>query len=157
MKFQAFKSLVLGALLVGLPASLLAGAADSVEKQIIAAEQAVNAAYAANDLDKYFGYYDEDMSAIFYNERTTLAEYRKSWTAAVKAGNMVTSVKLSDIQVRELPGNIAIASFQIEVGNKRADGKTTSEKAFETDVWVKRKAGWKLLHAHYALAVPAAG
>jgi ketosteroid isomerase-like protein len=158
MHIASFKSFAFALVLATLPATVFAAAPSSVEQQITAAEHAMNAAYGANDLDKYFSYYADDMSAIFYNERTTLPEYRKSWTASVKAGNIVTSVKLSDMHVRVLPGDsVAIASFQIEVGNKHADGKTTSEKAFETDVWVKHKDGWKVVHAHYALAVPAAG
>lgn len=157
MNFTMLKSLMTGALLAVLPVSLFAAGPAGVEKQIAAAEQTMNEAYAANDLDKYFSYYAEDMNAIFYNMRSTLPEYRKSWTASVKAGNVVTSVKLSDMKVRVLPGDtVAVASYQIEVGNKHADGKTTSEKAFETDVWVKHKEGWKVQHAHYALAVPAA-
>jgi ketosteroid isomerase-like protein len=156
MNSVSFKRFALGLMLTAIPSFSFAAGANPLEQQIAAAEHTMNAAYGANDLDKYFGYYADDMSAIFYNERTTLPAYRKFWTASVKAGNIVTSVKLSDMHVRVLPGDVvAIASFQIEVGNKHADGKTTSEKAFETDVWVKRGEGWKVVHAHYALAVPA--
>lgn len=140
--------------------SLQAGAADTapVEKQIAAAERAMNAAYAANDVDKYFSYYAEDMDAIFYGARTNYTDYRKSWTESVKAGNVVASLKMNDVKVQVLPGGTAaVASYQIEVTYKHADGKTGTDKAFETDVWVKGKQGWKVQHAHYALAVPGAG
>jgi ketosteroid isomerase-like protein len=146
--------LLTAALLVGLTSGAPA-TAGAIEKQIATLEQRCNEAYAANDLDKYFGFYDDSLSAIFYNDRSTLPAYRKMWTESVHEGNVVTSVKLSDMQVRILePGNVAIASYQIDVGNRHADGKTTDETAFETDVWIKRKAGWKITHAHYALATP---
>ncbi len=139
--------------------SLPAAAADSaLEKKIEGLEKTMNEAYAKNDLDRYFSYYADDLVAIFYNERTTLAAYRKSWTESVKAGNVVTSVNLSDMNVHVLAsGKVVVASYQIEVGNRHADGKTTKEKAFETDVWVIRQGEWKVTHAHYALAMPSPG
>jgi len=51
-------------------------------------------------------------------------------------------------------GDVAVASYQIDVGNRHADGKVTDEDAFETDVWLKRRGAWKVAHAHYALAIP---
>jgi ketosteroid isomerase-like protein len=59
------------------------------------------------------------------------------------------------MKVRVMPGgDIAVASYQIEVGNRHADGKKTDQHAFETDVWVKHGGRWKISHAHYALATP---
>ncbi len=110
-----------------------AATANAIEREIAQLEQEVNAAYAANSLDKYFSYYADDLVAIFYNERWTLARYRQEWPKYVKAGNVVVSARLS----------------------RHADGKTIDEHAFETDVWTKRKGAWKITHAHYALAVPA--
>jgi hypothetical protein len=37
------------------------------------------------------------------------------------------------------------------VRTKHPDGKITDESAFETDVWVKQAAGWKLGHVHYSV------
>ena len=55
-----------------------AAAADAtVAHEIAQLEKAVNDAYAANDLDRYFSYYAEDLVAIFYNERWTYARYRE--------------------------------------------------------------------------------
>ena len=38
-------------------------------------EQDFNAAYAANDLDKYFGYYSDDAVLWFQNGRTDIPSY----------------------------------------------------------------------------------
>ncbi len=129
--------------------------ADSIQREIAGLEKAANDAYAANDLDKYFAYYADDLDAIFYDSRTTLSEYRKSWTASVKAGNPVVSVKLADLKVQVSPGrDVAIASYQIDVRNRHSDGRTTDEHAYETDVWLKRGATWKIVHAQYSIATP---
>jgi ketosteroid isomerase-like protein len=148
----------MSAVLMALAAPAFAADSASIEKQIAAAERAMNAAYAANDVAKYFSYYAEDMDAIFYGSRTNYADYLKSWTESVKAGNVVTSMKMNDVKVQVLPGGTAaVASYQIEVTYKHADGKSGTDKAFETDVWVMGKQGWKVQHAHYALAVQGAG
>jgi ketosteroid isomerase-like protein len=127
-----------------------AAAPTAVEQEIMRLEQGSNDAYAANDLPKYFGYYAEDAMLIFYNERTSLAAYRKSWPEAIKTEPIV-SVKLSDMVIRVIPsGEVAIASYQIEVRTGHPNGKATDEHAFETDVWANRAGAWKIVHVHYS-------
>jgi uncharacterized protein (TIGR02246 family) len=129
-----------------------AAAPTAVEQEIMRLEQSSNDAYAANDLPKYFGYYAEDAVLIFYNKRTPLADYRKSWPESVKT-EPIESVKLSDMVIRVVPsGDVAIASYQIEVRTKHPDGKATDENAFETDVWVHRGGAWRITHVHYSAA-----
>ena len=142
-------------MLAGVISAARTAEAGTVEVEIEHLEHAINDAYAANKLDKYFSYYADDLVAIFYNERTTLPAYRKFWSEYIGAGNAVSSVMLADMVIRVSPtGDVAIASYQIDVGNRHADGKTTAEHAFETDVWMKRRGTWKIAHAHYALATP---
>ena len=146
-------ALVCALLLVG---PLVASAAPpavapaAVEKAIVALEEAMNKAYEANDLPVYFGYYAEDVSAIFYNARTTLGDYRKSWTEAVRT-DPVAAVRTSDMQVRvAAAGDVAIASYRIDVRTHHAAGPATDEHAFETDVWERRGAAWKVVHVQYS-------
>jgi ketosteroid isomerase-like protein len=136
-----------------------AAAADAtVEHEIAQLEKAVNDAYAANDLDKYFSYYAEDLVAIFYNERWNYARYHEDWPKYIKAGNKVVAVKLSDMIVRVSPaGDTAVASYRMDLRNRHADGKVIDEQGFETDVWTKRQGAWKITHAQYSLAVPPPG
>jgi ketosteroid isomerase-like protein len=129
-----------------------AHAADpaSIQKEILRLERDYNDAYAANDLPKYFGYYSTDAVLIFYNKRTSLADYRKEWTESVRT-EPIESVKLSDIVIRVAPsGDTAIASYQIDVRTRHAAGKSTDEHAFETDVWFKRAGSWTITHVHYS-------
>ena len=135
-----------------LAAAMTAGAAapTAVEQEIMRLEQGSNDAYAANNLPKYFGYYAEDAMLIFYNERTSLAAYRKSWSESIKT-EPIESVKLSDMVIRVIPsGDVAIASYQIDVRTKHPNSKSTDEHAFETDVWVNRGGAWKIAHVHYS-------
>jgi ketosteroid isomerase-like protein len=138
------------ATLLAVTTTARAAAPTAVEQEIVRLEQGSNDAYAANDLPKYFGYYAEDAMLIFYNERTSLAAYRKSWPEAIKTEPIV-SVKLSDMVIRVIPsGDVAIASYQIEVRTGHPNGKATNEHAFETDVWANRAGGWKIVHVHYS-------
>lgn len=128
----------------------MAADTTATERQIAQLERESNDAYAANDLPKYFSYYADDMSAIFSNTRTNLADYRSSWTKSVQGGAPVESVKIADLQVRVSPaGDTAVASYQIDVRTKHPNAKATNEHAIETDVWTRLPSGWKITHIHY--------
>lgn len=81
------------------------------EKEILRLEQAWNAAYAANDLPKYFSYYAENPILIFYNKRTTLAEYRKMWTELTKT-EPLESGKMSDVKILVDPAGDTSVRYQ---------------------------------------------
>lgn len=125
---------------------------SAVEHEITQLEQVWNDAYGANDLPKYFGYYAENPLLVFYNKRTKLADYRKEWTTATKT-EPVQAAKMSDLKIEVDPsGDTAVASYQLDVSTKHADGKVTVEHAFEMDVWFKQKAGWRVNAVHYSVA-----
>ena len=122
----------------------------SVQKEIMRLEKDYNDAYAANDLPKYFAYYADDAGLIFYNKRTSLADYRKEWAESVRT-EPIESVKLSDVVIRVSPtGDTAIASYQIDVRTRHPASKSTDEHAFETDVWLKHAGRWQITHVHYS-------
>ena len=137
---------------VALPAARAATPAAAVEPTIARLEREWNDAYGANQLAKYFAAYADDAVLIFDQTRTPLAEYRKSWTESVKTSPL-ESVQLADLVIRVAPsGDTAVASYRIDVHTRHADGKSTVEHAFETDVWQKRGDAWKVVHVHYAVA-----
>lgn len=128
---------------------------DAPAKQVLALEQTFNEAYAANDLPKYFGYYADDLVAMFPEGRTTLAAYREQWTKFIKDGNRLTSVKTSDMVIRPSPaGDEVTASYRIAIRTRLADGKFTDELFDESDVWLKRAGKWQVAHIHYSAAPP---
>jgi ketosteroid isomerase-like protein len=120
-------------------------------------EQEFNAAYAANDLDKYFGYYADDAILWFPEGRTDIPSYKKEWTEYIKGGAQIQSGTVSDMHVRFSPqGDTAIASYLLRVKTMAADKKVTDEVFQETDVWFKVAGGWKITHVHYAQPLPPA-
>lgn len=140
--------------LLGVALTTRATVPGVIEQEIMHLEQGFNDSYAANDLPKYFSYYAEDSVLIFYNKRTSLADYRKLWSKAIKT-EPVESVKLSDVVLRVMPSaDIAIASYQIDVGTRHPDNKITVEHAFETDVWLKSGGTWKVTHTQYSTQAP---
>jgi ketosteroid isomerase-like protein len=143
------------ALAVAGPTPLYAASVRGVDAEIARLERDWNGAYGANDLPKYFAAYADDAVLIFDGERSSLADYRKSWSAAVASGNRLESVQLSDLVVRVAPsGDTAIASYRLEVRTLHPAGQATDdEHFFETDVWQRRGGAWKVVHVHYS-AVP---
>jgi len=140
-------------LLAPLPPAARAASPAAITREVARLEQEFNDAYGANDLAKYFGYYAIDLVAIFPEGRTSLADYRKSWTAYVAAGNRLESAALSDLVIRVAPGgDSAVASYQLAVRTRLAGGRVTDERFFETDVWLKRGGVWQVAHVHYSPA-----
>jgi ketosteroid isomerase-like protein len=119
-------------------------------------ETEFNAAYAANDLDKYFGYYSGDVILWFPEGRTDLPSYKKEWTEFVKSGGKILAGTVSDMHIRFSPqGDSAIASYLLRVKTQGTDKKVTDEVFQETDVWFKAAGGWKIAHVHYSPAAAA--
>src|SRR3984893_15913509 len=115
-------------------------------------ETEFNAAYAANDLDKYFGYYSDDAVLWFPEGRTDIPSYKKEWTELIKAGGRIQECTVSDLQVRFSPqSDAAIASYLLHVKTLQVDRKVLDEVFQETDVWFKGAGGWKIAQVHYAL------
>ena len=133
-----------------------AGATDSpAAREVERLDRACNTAYAANDLEPYFACYRADATLIFYDYRTTVAEYHRTWSESVHGGNRVTKFEMSEVSVRVLPGGTtAIVSYRADVATHYADGHDTSEQGYETDVWVRRNQQWKIEHVQYSLAAP---
>jgi ketosteroid isomerase-like protein len=134
------------------PTSVVSPASATVT-QILALEKVVNDAYQANDLAAYFSYYWDDLTQWFPEGRVSLAEYKKSWTAYIDAGNRIESVKSSDMQVSVSPqADAAVVTYRLDVTTKLADGKITHDAFQETDVWFRRSGAWKIITLHYSPA-----
>ncbi len=160
MTCRPFRALALAlavalALVAALAAPLQAATPSPAEAEIARLERDWNDAYGANELAKYFGSYADDAVLIFYGARSTVADYRKSWTASVSAGDRPESVKLSDLVIRVAPGgDTAVASYLLAVRTRHPNAASTDELAFESDVWQKRGGAWKVVHVHYSAVPP---
>ncbi len=124
----------------------------TAEQEVRAFEQQYNAAYAANDLPAYFGYLAPDFIQWLPSGRTDKASYEKSWTRFITGGGKVTSVDLTDMQIKIGPsGDTAVASYLLHVKthSTRGDSDDTYQ---ETDVLFKRAGAWKVAYLHYSPA-----
>ena len=72
----------------------------AVQREITQLEQVWNDAYGANDLPKYFSYYAANPLLVFYNKRTTLADYRKEWAEATRT-EPLEAARISDLGSRD--------------------------------------------------------
>ncbi|MEP6548429.1 MAG: nuclear transport factor 2 family protein [Gammaproteobacteria bacterium] len=136
-------------LLFALPALTNAGPKADIHQL----EVDFNAAYAANDLDKYFSFYADDAVMWFPEGRTDTPSYKKEWTAYLKTGAQIQAATISDLQIRFSPqGDTAIASYLLHLKTQEADKKVKNEIYQETDVWFKAAGAWKITHVHYAPA-----
>jgi ketosteroid isomerase-like protein len=131
----------------------LAAQPKGTEDEIRELETQVNAAYAANDLPKYFSYYAADFTQWLPEGRTNLPEYVKMWTDFIHSGGKVESNELSAMQIQLGPGgDTAIASYHLRVKTRSAKGDVDDGLFQETDVWFKRGGEWKIVHLHYSPA-----
>lgn len=116
-----------------------------------AAIKAFDAAYANNDVEKYFSFYADDATVFFGGERVDVDAYHEMWTGLIEAGGGVELNEMSDLRVQVLPGGeAAVSTSFIDNRTRSPDGSTTSSKAFETDVWQKVDGEWKIVSLHYS-------
>jgi ketosteroid isomerase-like protein len=134
-----------------LPAA--AAASPGVEQQIKSLEAAVNDAYQANDLPKYFSYYADDFRGLFPDGVSSKSDYVKSWTAFIKSGGRIEKFTYTDLVVQVSPsGDAAVASYHAVARTKNPGKPAEDDKYDETDVWFHRPGGWKLVEVHYSEA-----
>ncbi len=140
------------ALCFGLSSAGIAGVAGP-QADIRRLEREFNAAYAANDLDKYFGYYADDAVFWFPEGRTDVPGYRKEWSDFLQGGGAIKAQSTSDMQIHFSPrGDTAVASYVLHLTQQEADKKVHTEDWQESDVWFKTDRGWKIAHVHYSAA-----
>jgi len=109
-----------------------------------------NLAYENDELEKYFGYYADDVTIWLTEGRVSLEDYKKEWYALIASGGGVEEARVSDLRVQVGPsGDTAVATYVADVTTRDGNGDTASERAWETDIWFKRGGEWKIAHLHY--------
>lgn len=149
---RTWKATLAGLLLAAAVAGPTATAATGVaDEEIRRLEADINAAYAANDLPKYFAYYADDFRGMFPDGLYTLPNYKKMWTDYVKGGGAVLSFTYTDLQVQVSPGgDAAVASYRAVARTRDAGKEPVDQKYLETDVFFRRAGKWKLVEVHYS-------
>jgi ketosteroid isomerase-like protein len=126
-----------------------------IEKEIRGLEEKFNRVYEHNDMNAYWSFYSDDSTQLWDNGRVGLEQYKKDWTALLKAGGGVREIKMEDLQARVSPaGDAAVGSYRIFVRLRDAAGKESSDWYHESDVWFRRGGEWKIVYLHYSRAGP---
>ena len=126
-----------------------------IEKEIRGLEEKFNHVYEHNDMDSYWSFYSDDSTQLWDNGRVGLEQYKKDWTALLKAGGGVREIRMEDLQARVSPaGDAAVGSYRIFVRLRDAAGKESSDWYHESDVWFRRGGEWKIVYLHYSRVGP---
>lgn len=145
LKTALFSLLALG---FGLPAVGIADPSADISRL----EQDFNAAYAANDLDKYFGHYTDD-ALLFPEGPTDVPSYKKEWRELLQSGGAIEAGKISGLRVKLSPrGDSAIASYVLHLTQRGANKKVHTEDWQGSDIGFRTNGVWKITHVHYSAA-----
>ncbi len=128
--------------------------AATPEQDVSAAEVAVNAAYANNDVARYFSYYSPHLFAFFPDGSFDYGRYKTYWTAFIKGGGRVEKLALSGMTIQVGPsGDAAVASYLVDI-RVGGPGASPSDSGHfqETDTWFREQAGWKIVAVQYSHA-----
>jgi ketosteroid isomerase-like protein len=149
--FHERRAALAAALLLLAVIRIPAAAAADPAQEIRQLEVDINAAYAANDLPRYFAYYADDFRGMFPEGPTTLPAYRTMWTDFIKSGGAILSFTYTELQVQVSPGaDAAVASYRASVKTKNPGKDPVVENYLETDVFFHRAGQWKLVEVHYS-------
>ena len=142
---------ILGCIIIAfMPFSVMAQDNNEGPADLYAAIKAFDHAYATNDTDTYFGYYDESATVFYSGDRQDLAAYAESWPKMMEAGGGVEKNEMSDLKVQILAGgNVAVSTSFIDNVTRSPDGSKSAIRAFETDVWQRIDGEWKIVSLHY--------
>jgi len=130
------------------------------EQEVRDAVQQIVAAYAANDIEKYFSFYATDMTVLRATGRWTTQGYRDRWKQVVEGGGGVASAEVVDLQVQVSPsGDSAVASYQMPVKPRyptaeAAKGQAAQIIYYMTDVYFRRNGRWQIVHLHWTVQPP---
>jgi len=127
-----------------------------IAREIRALEERLAAAYEGNDLEAYWGFYADDLTQLWDTGPISLEEYKREWNALVEQGGGVASGRTENMRIRVSPaGDVAIATYVMDVTYRSPDGELSEGRYYETDVWFYRDGAWKIVHYHFSSAADA--
>jgi ketosteroid isomerase-like protein len=140
------------------------------QQNVAAAEKEVRdtmsryvAAYGSNDLDTYFRFFADDMTAWWgtrgrNDNPTPKAEYMNSWPGYVKKNGGYESCKFDDLRIQMSPGaDAAVSSYELECIRRNPPAGQQPLITYEmTAVLFKRAADWKIVHFSFDVQQPPA-
>jgi len=148
--------------LLALPATARAETAvqTAAANEVRAMIGKVAEAYAANDYETYFSFFDDDiMIWNGPNARWVKQDYVTRWSKAINDGGGVSSLAVEDLQLRVSPaGDSVIATFAMPVISRKNGEPAAAEPTViyhMSEAWFKRDGRWSMSHMHWSARVPA--
>jgi ketosteroid isomerase-like protein len=127
-----------------------------ISRKIRDLEARLEAAYESNDLEAYWAFYADDVTQLWDTGPISLEEYKREWNALVEQGGGVVSGRTEDLRIRVSPkGDVAIATYAMDVTYRSPAGELSEGRYYETDVWFLRDGAWKIVHYHFSSAADA--
>ena len=137
------------------PAALHAQQPTSeIEQEVAEAVRQFVAAYAANDVEKFFSFQAKDITIISLGQRADREGSYQSRLAMRKAG-VENTATFENLQIQVLPGGeAAVATFDFHRVRKyptaeAARGRDPNASYALTAVWARRSGNWSIVHLHW--------
>jgi ketosteroid isomerase-like protein len=123
----------------------------SPDDEVLTAAAELVAAFAAGELDAYFGAFAEDATFLFHTHpeliRST-AGYRAVWDGWVRdAGFRVVGASSTEPQVQWVGPSVAIFTHRVDTTLSTVDGLARLQER-ETIVFERRNGRWLAVHEH---------
>ena len=133
------------------PAAEAGQATSDVEQSAVDFVRSLTAAYAANDIEDYFGHYARDMTVWRPGSRWSWDGYHDLWIETVASSGGVAAAEVSDAQVRVSPeGDAALVSYVL-TADYHGEGGSVSRSMFQMSTMLMERDGqWKIVHLHFA-------
>lgn len=140
------------AMLITLPAAADVAAQKQAEREVAQAVRELNAAYASDDVDKYFSYYADDMDKCCGRGGwDTKQNYYSTWKQMVASGNGLAKAEARDLRIQVSPkADAAIAAFKLHCERLQvAEGQSPTIAYHMTQVWMQRDGKWQIANITY--------
>jgi ketosteroid isomerase-like protein len=123
---------------------------SSAEQEVWQTVEAFNRAFSSNDPERYFAFIDEDITVLTPSNPYRIegiADDREEFEWGLRAGSGKVGYFQELQPLVRVYGSVAVVTyFSRGAYGGEQNGKVLFLK--ETDVLVKRQAGWKVVHIH---------
>ena len=131
----------------------------AVRAEVDSAATALNEAYGANDVERYFSFFADDAILVTSDgQEQSVDEYYAEWKSLIVAGGGVSDIDVDFPRSIRLTAdaNTAVVhqlswpiSYRLLGGSDTSGFVNTTIVYAITDVWSKIDGTWKVVHTHY--------
>jgi ketosteroid isomerase-like protein len=121
-----------------------------VENEVWSVVEAFNRTFAANDPDRYFQFLDENLVVLIPSSPYRiegLQDDREEFEYSLRAGWTRVGYFQELQPLVQVFGETAVVTYYSR-GAYGPEGETKAAYLKETDVLVKKRGGWKIVHIH---------